>query len=264
MKLFQSAFFEIGKATNPGFKRAGSANQDSIKVIRSLFDWQQIVLVIADGMGGYEGGEVASKCVIKAFYRNFLKRHASLSSKEYLEVSVSQAHQLIRQKAASVDRWNSMGSTVVAAVLKKKELSLINVGDSRLYLLRNGKIQQLSYDQSLVADMVRKGEITKEEARIHPYKNRLTMSITARRNVVASYKIEIPLEFEDVILLCSDGLWGVVPEGYIRAAACQLSPQKAAKRLVDLANSFGGPDNISVIIARRAGSHLEEIKDDEE
>ena len=106
------------------------------------------------------------------------------------------------------------------------------------------------------------GEITEEEAFRDPEKNKLTMSINARRAEVIPYFAEQALEINDVILLCTDGLWGTVPINLIRAVTCQLKPRQAVKKLIYLANGFGGPDNISVIIARRKGSLLE-IGDDD-
>src|SRR6185503_10511502 len=106
-------------------------------------------------------------------------------------------------------------------------------------------------DHSWVAAQVRAGVLTEQEARVHPNRNRLIMAITAKRSEVKSFIADEKLEPEDIILLCSDGLWGVVPETLILAAATELLPQAAADKLVALANSSRGPDNISVIIARR-------------
>ena len=122
-------------------------------------------------------------------------------------------------------------------------------GDSRLYLCREKGIRQASYDQSIVADMLRQGEITEAEAANHPRKNELTMSISARRETVTPYYAEETLEPNDVIILCLDGLWGLLPAGLIRAVSCQMNPKQAVKKLIELANGAGGPDNISIIIA---------------
>jgi protein phosphatase len=145
-----------------------------------------------------------------------------------------------------------MGSTVVAVVLEEKRISLVNVGDSRAYLFRGEKIIQISRDQSWVEDQVRAGFLSAAEARSHPKRNRLSMSITAKRTSIQPYSREYDLEPEDIIALCSDGLWGTVPETLIWAAASELPPQEAADKLVTLANANQGPDNISIIIARRS------------
>ena len=128
---------------------------------------------------------------------------------------------------------------------------VVNVGDSRAYLLRGSEIRQISQDQSWVADQVRRGLLSVEEARQHPKRNRLTMSVSAKRPTVTPVTTEVELAKQDIILLCSDGLWGSVPNSLIWAAANEFPPQEAADRLVAFANTSQGPDNISVIIARQ-------------
>jgi serine/threonine protein phosphatase PrpC len=131
---------------------------------------------------------------------------------------------------------------------------LLNIGDSRAYIIRSRKTLQISQDQSWAAAQVRAGVLTEQEARAHPNRNRLTMAITAKRSEIKSYATRLELEPQDIVLLCSDGLWGVVPETLIQAAAIELPPQAAADKLVALANQSKGPDNISVIIARRVNT----------
>jgi protein phosphatase len=144
-----------------------------------------------------------------------------------------------------------MGSTLVAAVLEEHTLHLLNIGDSRAYLLRGKNILQVSQDHSWVALQVQAGLLTAEEARTHPNRNRLNMAITAKRPEIKPYLTRKTLQPEDILVLCSDGLWGVVPETLIWAAATELPPDIAVKKLISLANRQQGPDNISVIIARR-------------
>jgi protein phosphatase len=140
---------------------------------------------------------------------------------------------------------------------------LANVGDSHIYRIRTNTIEQISYDHSMVAELVRNGLINGEEALKHPQRSRLTMSISARREQITPFFLEFPIESGDRFLLCSDGLWSVVPEALILATALQYPPQTAAHRLVELANRAGGPDNISVIIAApRATSGLEKKRTD--
>lgn len=250
--------FDIASARDVGKIRKGSSNQDSIKIIdRGLFQRKAPFLILADGMGGHAGGALAGEIVVETFRRAYLKSKKNISPREFLEDAVLHAHHAVRDASQKSPELNAMGSTVVAAILENDHLHCINVGDSRLYVFKEKQICQVSFDQSVVADKVRCNEITIEEAFTHPERNKLTMSIIARREVVVPCYAEQALEFNDVILLCSDGLWGVVPEKLIRAAACQLKPADAVKKLINLANGFGGPDNISLIIARRVGSVLE-------
>jgi protein phosphatase len=257
--------FEIASATHVGRRRQGSPNQDSIDVISpGLFRPRIPLLIVADGMGGHAGGALASKIVVETFEQSYPKYFQKLPPRKILEESLLLAHQTVRAAGQTDQQLSDMGSTVVAAILEKQHLYMINVGDSRLFLFRNQHILQISLDQSIVAEKVRQGEITEEEASRDPQKNKLTMSVSARRDEVTPFLTEQALEFNDVILLCTDGLWGSVPINLIRAATCQLKPRQAVKKLVSLANGFGGPDNISVIIARRKGSPLEVDNDNEE
>ena len=254
--------YEIAYASDRGKARKNSTNQDAVRVVEpSLFRRRPTLLVIADGMGGHAGGALASRSVVDAFADTFKKEISITSPKALLESAVHQAHQKVRIKGNPNGHLSDMGSTVVAAILEEDQLHMVNVGDSRLYMFRGKEISQVSYDHSLVADKVRQGEITKIEARNYPQRNRLTMSISAHRREITFYSCNISLEVNDVILLCSDGLWATVPEEYIRATACQMPPQKATKKLIDMAYSLGSPDNISVVIARRVGTSLE--RDDE-
>jgi serine/threonine protein phosphatase PrpC len=181
---------------------------------------------------------------------------------------------------------SSMGSTAVLAVPIDGQVVVANVGDSRAYLLRytgapvpltsrrsswfnwlhrdkqvekalepTVEIQQISYDHSVVADLVRAGRLTPLQALQSPLRNRLTQSITPRRPGTQPFISQIPFGTGDTLLLCTDGVWGVVPEATLAAIALELSPQAAADKLVQQAVSYGGPDNISVIIARQGGSH---------
>lgn len=257
--------FEIAWSSHTGKVRQDFPNQDAIGVFTpGFFHHRAPLLILADGMGGHFGGELASKIVIETFKKTYLKNRSVFPPDEILVECVRQSHRAIRAASQKDQEFSKMGSTVVATILKDQQLYAINVGDSRLYLFRDRRIHQISYDQSVVAEMVRKGEITEGEAAVHPQKNQLTMSIIARREKVIPYCAEQSLEMNDVILLCSDGLWGAVSINLIQAIACQLKPRLAVNKLVETANRVGGPDNISVIIARRKGSVLESENDDEE
>jgi serine/threonine protein phosphatase PrpC len=244
--------FEFGSACDVGRKRSGEPNQDALEVILSgRNNWHPPLLIVADGLGKHVGGSIASKLVIQAFKQEFINaRHPA----EYLPLMircVQRAHTVVRMQGAKDPKLANMGSTIVAAVLDGDILYLLNVGDSRAYILRGKDIIQVSQDQSWVAVQVRAGVLTEQEARTHPSRNRLNMAITARRPEIKPYVSKEQLEKDDIVVLCSDGLWGVIPETLIWAAAKELPPQVAVKKLVDMANRSQGPDNISVIIARR-------------
>jgi protein phosphatase len=152
-----------------------------------------------------------------------------------------------------------MGSTVVSVVLDNKMMFLANVGDSRAYVLNGEEIRQVSWDHSFVGELVRQNLITPAESLNHPKRNVLTMSISAQRSDLNIYTMQVELTEQDVVVLCSDGLWGPVSEMQIQAVALELPPQKAADKLIELANRNQGPDNISVIIARHKNNRTPDL-----
>ncbi|MGC8960741.1 MAG: PP2C family protein-serine/threonine phosphatase [Chloroflexia bacterium] len=246
--------FEFGVACDPGRRRGGDPNQDAVGLIPpDTSRGRPALLVVADGMGGHGGGATASRLVVEAMERCFRQAHHPADYRAFLEEGVREAHRAVRQHAAQHPDLSHMGSTVVAAVLAEERAWVVNVGDSRAYLLRQDGIRQLSRDHSWVGELARAGHLSPEEARTHPRRSRLTMAIAAHREEVHPFSTETALGAGEVLLLCSDGLWGVVPERLLWAVAGELPPQQAAEKLVSLANAHQGPDNISVLIARRPG-----------
>jgi len=247
-----AAGFEFGAACDPGRKRKNEPNQDLVELILpSSKDSYPPLIIVADGMGGYRGGEIASKLLVETFHRFYLQSNLKSWNGSLLSELVQKAHKAIIDHGSKDPNLSGMGTTVVAAILTEDHIDVINVGDSRAYLLRGEKIIQLSQDQSIVADQVRAGQLTPEEAKEHPKRRWLSMSISAKRPVVKPFTVESRIEPDDILVLCSDGLWSAIPETLIWAAANELPPQDAADKLVAMANTSQGPDNISVIIARR-------------
>ncbi len=244
--------FEIGCALDPGRKRSAGKNQDSLCVLKPVHTSRPPLLVIADGMGGYEGGAIASQLVIGSFTDIYQHANDSIPPLQTLEAGVSASMNAIKRYASQNPTLAKMGSTVVAVLLKEQQFYLINVGDSRAYLIHETQIRQISYDHSLVGEQLRRGIITADELRSHPRRNVLSMSISAQRDHVAAYAHVFAWQPGDSVVLCSDGLWGPVAEPQIQSAVLEYSPQQAAERLVQLANDNQGPDNISVIVAKWA------------
>jgi PPM family protein phosphatase len=242
---------EIGSALDPGRKRIATPNQDALCVIRpGLLNWHPPLLVLADGMGGYEGGSEASQLVIRSFTETYQRSKIETDPLHILEEGVSAALRALNHQASQQPNLSRMGSTVVAAVLKGHSIFLLNVGDSRAYLFNSSRIRQVSYDHSLVGDQLRQGLITEAQVRVHPRRNVLCMSLNAQRQQVETYTAVIDWKPGDSLVLCSDGLWGPVNETEIQSIVLQFSPQQAAEKLVQLANANLGPDNISVIVAK--------------
>ena len=242
---------EIGSALDPGRKRISMPNEDNLGVFRpGPLNWRPTLLVLADGIGGYEGGAVASKLVIDTFSEVYAHSKIDRQPVQFLNDSAAACLCAMRQHAGEHPNLSHMGSTVVAALLKGHSIFLINVGDSRAYLIHERSIRQISYDHSLVGDELRSGRITAAQVRVHPRRNVLSMSLNAQREAVDAFTGEFTWRAGDVLVLCSDGLWGPVLEDQIQAAVLELHPQQAAERLVQLANANRGPDNISVIVAK--------------
>jgi protein phosphatase len=247
----QQRNYEFGYACDVGHKRRGEPNQDAVEVILSdrVPGSPPPLLIVADGLGGHRGGSTASQLVTQVFKQEFLDSRHPTNYSQLLDMCARKAHSAVQDLGSQDTNLSAMGSTVVAVVLEETRLSLLNVGDSRAYILRGGEILQVSQDQSWVAVQVRHGALTPDEAFRHPDRSRLNMAISAKRAEIEPYVSNEPLEPDDIVILCSDGLWGVIPETLIWATARELQPQAAADKLIALANNSGGPDNISVIIA---------------
>jgi PPM family protein phosphatase len=206
------------------------------------------LLVVADGMGGAQAGEVAAAVAVEAVAG--LGAQASMGR---LRQAVEEANRSIREMAAADPERSGMGTTVTAALLDDGRLELVHVGDSRAYLLRDGALRRLTDDHSIVGELVRRGLLTEEEADVHPQRNVITRALGAEPEVQVDER-QYELRSGDVILLCTDGLYAEIGEPRIAeiiAGAATLA--EAADGLVAAANAAGGSDNITVVLARVDG-----------
>lgn len=246
----------IGWALDPGIRRRARENQDAIAIhpleesAAVQENGRPVMLVVADGMGGYEGGAVASSHVVKSFSDIYHRLAESASPLAALEQGMADAHASMRRLAVQEPRLMQMGSTVAAAIIQGSKIYLLNVGDSRVYLISHQAVQQISFDHSYVGEAVRRGFISETDARSYPNRNVLTMAISVQREQVEPFSGVFEWQPGDRLLICSDGLWGSVSEEQIRQVVMALPPQEAANELVRLANANQGPDNIAVIIAQ--------------
>ncbi len=209
---------------------------------------QGILLIVADGMGGAAAGEVAAEAVVENGF-NFIHSNRKLSPERALRDSIRDAHTAIRTLVKRTPARQGMGSVATFAYLLGEESYFAQVGDSRLYRLREGRMEQITQDQSLVADLVRNGSITEEEARIHPMRNQVNQAIgpTEQLQPVVG---KLDVAPGDRLLLCSDGLNGMVEDEAIADVLRDVQDlDKSAQELIRLANDGGGHDNITVIIA---------------
>lgn len=209
------------------------------------------LMAVADGMGGAAGGQVASSEALKALEESVAQWAANPASG--LSQAVIGANRRVRDVAQERPELMGMATTLVAAFVVNGRAWLVNVGDSRCYLVRDGRCQRLTEDHSWVAEQVRAGVMTDEEASQHPRRNIITRSVGSDESVQPDVFPEIALQDGDCLLLCSDGLHGLVSDAEIAAVCSSRSPSQAAEELVSLANARGGPDNISVIIGQAGG-----------
>jgi len=232
--------FKVGVATDTG--RVRSNNQDSNLVADSIQ-----LFAVADGMGGHQGGEVASALAIQT-----LESSVTAPTQDNLVAGVKLANSVVFEKAAADPDLRGMGTTLCAIFLVEadggEEIAWVNVGDSRIYLLRDSELMQLSTDHSLVEDLRRDGQLTDEEAAVHPQRNIVTRAVGIDPEVQVDSNTVIPYE-GDRFLLCSDGLFDEVGTDQITATLDRVTdPTEAADALVHLANDHGGRDNITCVL----------------
>jgi protein phosphatase len=213
--------------------------------------------VLADGMGGHKKGEVASAITIETVNAAYYTSDNSLPDEEPEQAIVAALAQAIEKANLEVmEVTQGGGTTVVAAVLHGDRLVTMNVGDSRAYILRQNELRLLSKDHSLVSRLVEMGKISAEEALTHPRRNVLYQALGQGAEVEIHISSE-KLQANDVVILCSDGLWGEIGEPAMKEILSHASdPAAAAEQLIDLANRSGGPDNITTIIIQVSDQEL--------
>jgi serine/threonine protein phosphatase PrpC len=203
------------------------------------------LMLVADGMGGHAAGEVASEIAVETIRRVYYELTGPMP--HVLGSAFLAAHRAISDWAKSNPECKGMGTTCTAVAIRDGDAWLAHVGDSRAYLLREGGMTQLSEDQTLVAQMVREGQLSPEEARNSPVSNVILQALGPNAEVVPVVWSEpLKLAADDVVVLCTDGLSGVVPDKMIAQHAGSLPPDEACEALISAAHAAGAPDNVSV------------------
>jgi serine/threonine protein phosphatase PrpC len=240
---------KTGFVTHQGLVR--SSNQDSVAIVepqRPLFGrpgaW---LFVVADGMGGYRGGEIASSVAVQTMARVFAQQSRQTVPEEALSTSLAMANKAILAKAQGIPGLDKMGTTVVAATVTEQVLYLCNVGDSRAYLVRDGTIRQLTEDHSLVSEQIRAGLIKEDDPLAR--RNILTRSV-GRTKQLEIDQFKEPWQPGDTLMLCSDGLWGVLSDAQMSIVLSELDPQPASEKLIQMAMISQSSDNISAVVVR--------------
>ena len=202
--------------------------------------------IVADGMGGHKAGDYASRYTTQRVVAS-VSRDPGEEPVSIIKEAINTANKILIEEAAEDESKQGMGTTLVVASIIDGKLYVANVGDSRLYIV-NDNIRQVTRDHSLVAEMVRLGEVDVAAAREHPDKNIITRAIGAKENVEADF-FEVELQEGDRIVICTDGLTNMVEDEVIRnIVSCDISIAEKTELLVKTANQNGGRDNITVMI----------------
>ncbi len=224
---------KVGATSDIGQVREG--NEDSFLVLDPLY-------AVADGMGGHRGGEVASNLALQTIERLFTAQEGTLTEQ------VEQANRAVFERSQSDREVAGMGTTLTAALVQGAQVRLAHVGDSRAYLFRDGELQLLTEDHTLVHKMLVEGEITESEAETHPHRSILTRALGVDGSVQVDEGV-VEMRNGDRLLLCTDGLTGMVSDEQIKAVLAESKdPQEAVDRLVRAANRAGGIDNITAMV----------------
>lgn len=209
--------------------------------------------IVADGMGGHKGGEIASGIAVNevsSYINSYLTQDCDTQKvKSILESAIISANSKILSLSLKNSGFSGMGTTITVALFHNGCLYIGHVGDSRAYRIRDNNIEQLTKDHSLVWQLAEEGRITMEEAKTHPMKNVITKALGTDETIEPDI-LEFDLKDNDIIILCSDGLTNMLDNDSIKSIVCSLEPEEAALKLIEKANSKGGQDNITVGIIK--------------
>jgi PPM family protein phosphatase len=244
--------------TDVGMRRANNQDSHTVVLAEDEASWRASghFLMVADGMGAHAAGELASRLAVENVPHLYRHYH-ELPPREALERAICETNSEINRRGLANPDFHNMGTTASVLVLSAQGAFVGHVGDSRVYRLRGDCLQQLTFDHSLVWELQAAGQLSTNTDLAHSVpKNVITRSLGPHPQVVVDVEGPFPVEVGDTFLLCSDGLSGQVEDHELGAILANLSPEEAASVLVDLANLRGGPDNITVIVARAAGPEL--------
>ncbi|WP_416198091.1 MAG: PPM-type phosphatase domain-containing protein [Sporanaerobacter sp.] len=214
------------------------------------------LFIVADGMGGHKAGEIAS-CMAVEIVRDFFldKRKQNLLDNEenlisFIKESIYEANEKIYKRAISNEQFNGMGTTLTMAYFLNDKIFIGHVGDSRAYLIRDNELLQLTDDHSLVAELVKKGSISKEEAQYHPQRNIITRAVGTSEEIDIDIKF-VKIKNNDIVLMCTDGLTSMIKEDEIKnLLLSEDNMQQLCNNLIKRANDLGGLDNITAIVIK--------------
>jgi serine/threonine protein phosphatase PrpC len=242
----------IGEGTDRG--RVRDENQDATVFFRTRDDiWT--LLIVCDGMGGHAGGSQASTMASEGIGQGFADRVAAIGPVDALRDSIKATNRQMIDFAERHTEFRGMGTTCAVLAVTDNKAYVAHVGDSRVYRIRAGSVEQMTKDHSYVQHMIDSGVLTAEQADQHPDANRLMRCLGGASDVIVDVMGPEPVLAGDRYLLCSDGLWGQVSAAEIAAMSMAFPAQDAVNRLINLANERGGPDNISVQLYHQGDAH---------
>ena len=241
---------DVAQLTDVGRKREHNEDNMAFVIPKDLqvMAGKGALFIVADGMGGHAAGEVASEIAVDTISNMYYQEDSNDVAVSLLR-AIRRANASIHQRAAENLLRTGMGTTCVAAVLRGNMAYIANVGDSRAYLLRGNNVKQISQDHSWVAEQVRAGLLTEEQARTHAQRNVITRCLGTQAEVDVDIFHE-ELHEGDSLVLCTDGLSGLVSDEELQRIVEQFVPQESVYHLVERANENGGPDNITAIVVQ--------------
>src|SRR5436190_784071 len=241
---------DVAQLTDVGRKR--EHNEDNMAFVipkdSQVMASKGALFIVADGMGGHAAGEVASEIAVDTVSNMYYQEDSKDVAVSLLR-AIRRANASIHQRAAENMLRSGMGTTCVAAVLRGNMSYIANVGDSRAYLVRGNQVRQISQDHSWVAEQVRAGLLTEDQARSHAQRNVITRCLGTQPDVEIDV-FPVELQESDALVLCTDGLSGLISDEELRTIVDQHQPQESVYLLVERANENGGPDNITAIVVR--------------
>ena len=206
------------------------------------------MFIIADGMGGYAGGEVASNLAVFEVKKYIEEQSKKYEPEKLLRNAIIEANKVIYEKSSNIQELEEMGTTLDICLIYNNNIYIGHIGDSRIYKINNNSIKQITTDHSYVQKLVKEGTITEEEAKTHPKKNMIMKALGSKESEEPDIIIE-PLEKNDIILMCTDGLTNMVDDELI-LKIIKDNPEDAQEKLIEQANAQGGIDNITLIIIK--------------
>ncbi len=240
---------ELGAGSHKGMVR--KHNEDCFYT-PDKDDSQRVLLVIADGMGGHNAGEVASSIAVKTVVERI--NHSTLDTdniQDEIVNAISSANRNILEKSQEHEQYSGMGTTITMVVVLEDVAYIGHMGDCRAYLIRDGNIKQLTNDHSLVEELVKNGSITKEEAVNHPQKHVITRALGIDEQIQVDIIVQ-PLNHGDILILCTDGLINhISAEELLELAVGHTNMQRLVDTLIERVNARGGHDNVTVIAAKQ-------------